>query len=132
MKIDFDRMTRKHEELRRRQKAFDALWERATDTSVKMSGMPHGGGSGNRSENVMIEIVAAEEACKETAEELAEMKRQLRRRMRRLHKWQHRDVIRKRYLEGKQIAQVATEIGYEWTQTNRYLNEAKAIINQGF
>lgn len=129
--IDFDRMTRKHEELRRKQKAFDTMWERATDTSVKISGMPRGGGSGNQSERIMIEIAAAEEACKETAAELAEMKTQLRRRMRRLRKWQHREAIRKRFLEGKTITQVAAEIGYEWTQTNRYLKEAKALINKG-
>lgn len=128
--IDFDMMTRKHEELRRRQKALDTLWERATDTSVKLTGMPHGGGSGNKSEQILIEIAAAEEACRETEAELAEMKRQIRRRMHRLRKWQHKDVIRKRFLEGKQIAQVATEIGYEWSQTNRYLNEAKALINK--
>lgn len=128
--IDFDMMMRKHEELRRKQKALDSLWERATDTSVKLTGMPHGGGSANQSEKIRIEIAAADEACAETRAELAEMKRQLQKRMRCLHKWQHKEVIRKRFVEGKQIVQVAAEIGYEWTQTNRYLTEAKALINK--
>lgn len=127
--IDFDAITRKHEELRRRLKAADTLRERATDISVHLTGMPHGGSGDNQQERVRVEMIAAQEAAKETEKELAEMKRKLRRRMHRLHKWQHVAVIRKRYLDGKRISQVAEEIGYESRQTNRYISEAKAIIN---
>lgn len=128
--IDFDAITRKHEEYRRKLRAADTLRERATDISVHITGMPHGGSGGNQQERIRVEMVAAQEAAEETRKELTEMKRQLRPKIKRLQKWQHAAVIRKRYLDGKTIQQVAEEIGYEWSQTNRYLNEAKAIINQ--
>lgn len=128
--IDFDAITRKHEELRRRLKAADTLRERATDISVHLTGMPHGGSGDNQQERVRVEMIAAQEAAKETEKELAEMKRKLRPKIKRLTKWQHVEAIKKRYLDGKTIQQTAEEIGYEWSQTNRYLNEAKAIINR--
>lgn len=127
--IDFDAMTRKHEELRRRNRAADTMREKATDISVRITGMPHGGSGGNSQERIRVEMIAAQEAAQETAKELDEMKRLLRRKMNRLKKWQHIDVIRKRYMEGKPVAQVAEEIGYELRQTNRYISEARAIIN---
>ena len=127
--IDFDAITRKHEELRRRNRAADTMREKATDISVHLTGMPHGGSGGNSQERVRIEMIAAQEAAKETEKELDEMKRQLRPELKRLKKWQYIDVIRKRYMEGKPVAQVAEEIGYEIRQTNRYISEARAIIN---
>lgn len=129
--IDFDLMLQKHAELRRKQGAAETLWEKATDTSVKMSGMPHGGGDGQPMERYMVEYLAAEAACKETEAELETMKKQLRRRMRRLKKWQHRDAIRLRFLEGKRMLEVAEGIHYELAQTNRFIKEAKALINNG-
>ena len=127
--IDFDEITLKHEEYRRRQRAADTARERATDTSVKLTGMPHGGSGGNASEKAVIEMVAATEALEITRKELTELKKPLRRKMKRLTKWQHIDVIRKRYLEGKAVSVVADEIGYEIRQTTRFISEAKEIIN---
>ena len=128
--IDFDAITRKHDEYRRKLKAADNLRERATDTSVHITGMPHSGSGGNQQERIRVDMVAAQEAAEETRKELDEMKSQLRPLIRRLKKWQHRDAIRKRYIDGKTIEATAEEIGYEWSQTNRFLKEAKAIINK--
>ena len=128
--IDFDAITRKHDEYRRKLKAADNLRERATDTSVHITGMPHGGSGGNQQERIRVDMVAAQEAAEEARKELDEMKSQLRPLIRRLKKWQHRDAIRKRYIDGKTIEATAEEIGYEWSQTNRFLKEAKAIINK--
>ena len=128
--IDFDAITRKHDEYRRKLKAADNLRERATDTSVHITGMPHGGSGGNQQERIRVDMVAAQEAAEEARKELDEMKSQLRPLIRRLKKWQHRDAIRKRFIDGKTIEATAEEIGYEWSQTNRFLKEAKAIINK--
>lgn len=128
--IDFDAITRKHDEYRRKLKAADNLRERATDTSVHITGMPHGGSGGNQQERIRVDMVAAQEAAEEARKELDEMKSKLRPLIRRLKKWQHRDAIRKRYIDGKTIEATAEEIGYEWSQTNRFLKEAKAIINK--
>lgn len=127
--IDFDAVIKKHEELRRKLRAAENLREKATDTSIHITSMSHGKGNANSQERVRIEMIAAAEAAEETEKELETMKNQLRREMKCLRKWQHIDAIRKRYMEGKTITQVAEEIGYEWSQTNRYLNEAKRIIN---
>lgn len=128
--IDFEEMMRKHEELRRREKVIDMLWERATNTTITISDMPRNRSDGKTQERSIVGMVDAKEACRKTRQELNDIKRNLRREMKRLKKWQHIDSIKKRYLEGKTISAVASEIGYEWSQTNRYLNEAKAIINR--
>lgn len=127
--IDFDAITKKHEELRRKMKAADNLRERATDTSVHITDMPRGGG-GNKQEQLRVEMVAAQESARETEQELREMLHPLRLKLRRLKKWQYKSAIRKRYIDGKTVGQVAVEIGYEVRQTNRFISEAKEIINR--
>lgn len=127
--IDFDAITEKHKEIERKKKAAEKFRERATDTSVHITNMPKGGG-GNKQEILRVEMIAAQEAQQEAERELLEMLRPLRAKVKRLKKWQYRDTIRKRFIEGKTIQRTAEEIGYEWSQTNRYLNEAKTIINR--
>lgn len=127
--IDFDAIMAKHDELRRKNRAAETLRERATDIAVHITDMPRGGG-GNQQEKVRIELVAAQEAAMETQRELKEMLQPLRAKMKKLTKWQHKDVIRKRYIEGKTIESVADEIGYSWSQVNRHLNDAKEIMNR--
>ena len=129
--IDFDAMTRKQVEINRKLRAAQTMKEKATDTSVHLTGMPHGQSDGKQLERALIEMIAAQESAKEAELELEEMRKQLRKEMRRLKKWQHIAVIRKRYLEGKPIRDVAAEIGYESAQTWRYMSEAKALINKG-
>lgn len=127
--VDFDAILRKDNEVKRRKAAIEKLWARATDTTIKMSDMPKGQGTGKKMENAIVNMADIEADCSQAEEELAKLRQDLRRQMRVLKKWQHRDIIRKRFIEGKTIGQVMDEIGYEWTQTHRYLTEAKAIIN---
>lgn len=128
--IDFEAIDRKREEQCRKQKAADTLRERATDTSAKITGMRNSGSAGNKQEQVRINMIAAQEAADKAGGELDAMIRQLLPRIGMLKKWQHAEAIRKRYVEGKAISQIAEEIGYEWSQTNRFLKEAKEIINR--
>ena len=127
--IDFDAIMKKHEEVRRKMSAADSLREQATNISVHITGMPRGGAGGNQQERIRIDMVAAQEAAADAQRELEEMLKPLTLTIRCLSKWQHVEVIRKRYMEGKTIMKVAEEIGYEWSQTNRYIAEAKEIIN---
>lgn len=127
--IDFDGMIRKHEEVRRKRRAYETLYEKTTDTSVKMSGMPHGGGSENQQEAKRIAYIAAKEDFDQAEAELKEMQQELKRAMKKLTVWQHRAVVQKRYMQGEKMEQVAMEIGYEIRQTNRFLSTAKEKIN---
>lgn len=127
--IDFDAIMRKDNETKRKWNAWQRLKERATDTSVHLSDMPRGGGDGKAQEKAVVEMTDAEASYRQAMAELSEMRNELRSAMQCLKKWQHRDVITKRYLEGKSVSQTMMEIGYEWSQTHRYINEAKRIIN---
>lgn len=127
--IDFKAILDKHWEISRRSAAVDNLRERATDISVKLTDMPRGGG-GNRQEQVRIDLVAAQEAVMEAEAELQEMLEPLRLKMKQLKKWQYVEVIQKRYIEGKPVWMVASEIGYEHRQTKRFIFDAKQLINK--
>lgn len=127
--IDFDAILRKDNEAKRKWAAWQRLKDRATDTSVHLSDMPKGGGGGNPQERAMIGMVEAEEVYLKAKTELDAMREELADAMVVLKKWQHMDVIRKRYLEGKSISETMEEIGYEWSQTNRFLTEARSLIN---
>ena len=127
--IDFDAISRKTEEVRRKMYAIELAWDRATDTSVKISDMPRNEGDGKAMERNAVNIADLKVDYKKASQELEIMRKELEDEMPKLEKWQHSAVIRKRYLEGKRLEQIMDEIGYEWAQTNRYIAEAKAIIN---
>lgn len=116
--IDFDSITRKQDEYRRRLKAAEALLKEAKRD-------PPGKRERNRTD-----ISETLKAAKETEAELSEMARDLLPMIDRLNSHQHRDTMRKHYREGKTIKRTATEMGYSVRQINRFLFEAKAIINQ--
>lgn len=126
--IDFDAIWRKIQEVQRRARAVSALEDRATDISVKYSDMPRGGG-GNTQEDIRITLADTREEYLTAKAELESMRRELTESLACLSKWQHKDVIKKRYLEGKTIDQVGLEMGYERAQINRHLSEARRIIN---
>ena len=128
--IDFEAITEKDKEVKRKERAMRSLKERATDTSVKISGIPGGNGDKQKMESILAAAIDAEASYKKASDELKELRSHLRKAMRRLKKWQHKDTIRKRYLEGKNLNQVAEEIGYEYRQTCRYIEEGKRIINR--
>lgn len=127
--IDFDAIEEKENEVRRKWKAWQSLRERATDTSVHLSDMPRGGGDGKAQEKAIVEMTDVESSYLQAMAELSDMRKELEMAMGCLTKWQHRDVITKRYLEGKTVTQTMMEIGYEWSQTQRFLNEARRAIN---
>ena len=127
--IDFDAISRKIEEVRRRENAVARLRARATDTSVKLSNMPRGGGDGKAMERDVVSLVDAQRDCDKAKAELKVMRSELRRAMRVLRDWQHIDVIRKHYIEGKNFQQIMLEIGYEEAQTRRFMKAAREIIN---
>lgn len=127
--VDFAAIVQKNNEVTRRRSALDKLWARATDTTIKFSDMPKAQGDGKRMENATVDLADMESELKRAERELDEIREDLRGQMSVLTKWQHKDIIRKRFLEGKSITQVMAEIGYEWSQTNRYMREAMSIIN---
>ena len=127
--IDFDAIEEKENEARRKWNAWQRLRARATDTSVHLSDMPRGGGDGKTQEKAVVEMTDAESSYLQAMAELSDMRKELEKAMVCLTKWQHRDVITKRYLEGKTVTQTMMEIGYEWSQTQRFLNEARRAIN---
>ena len=128
--FDFKRILELHAEVRRKQGIIIRLRQRATDTTVHLSNMPKGGGDGQRMERDVVEIRAAEEELEAARKELAAMIAQLRVEMRKLHKWQHKMIIRKRYIEGKRLEDVAYETNYCWSHMNRCRKEAEEIINR--
>lgn len=127
--IDFKAMREKIKQVHRLKRASQRKWEAATRMSPVISDMPKGGGNGKATENNIVEMVTVKEEYNAARAELDEMKRELRRKMKRLKKWQHIAVIRKRYLEEKSLAEVMSEIGYEESQTKRFLRTAEDIIN---
>lgn len=127
--IDFKAMREKIKQVHRLKRASQRKWEAATRMSPVISDMPKGGGNGKAAENNIVEMVTVKEEYNAARAELDEMKRELRRKMKRLKKWQHIAVIRKRYLEEKSLAEVMSEIGYEESQTKRFLRTAEDIIN---
>lgn len=127
--IDFKAMREKIKQVHRLKCASQRKWEAATRMSLVISDMPKGGGNGKATENNIVEMVTVKEEYNAARAELDEMKRALRRKMKRLKKWQHIAVIRKRYLEEKSLAEVMSEIGYEESQTKRFLRTAEDIIN---
>lgn len=127
--IDFEAILDKQYELKRKLKAADKMRERATDISVHLSDMPRGAG-GNSQEKIRIEMIAAHEAVIETEKELKELIKPLRLKLRTVKKWQYKDAIRKRYIDGKTIQETADEIGYEIRQTKRFISEGRKLINR--
>lgn len=128
--FDFKRILELHAEVRRKQGIIIRLRQRATDTTVHLSNMPKGGGDGQRMERDVVEIRAAEEELEAARKELAAMIAQLRVEMKKLHKWQQKLIIRKRYIEGKRLEDVAYETNYCWSHMNRCRKEAEEIINR--
>lgn len=128
--FDFKRILELHAEVRRKQGIIIRLRQRATDTTVHLSNMPKGGGDGQRMERDVVEIRAAEEELEAARKELAAMIAKLRVEMRKLHKWQYKLIIRKRYIEGKRLEDVAYETNYCWSHMNRCRKEAEEIINR--
>ena len=128
--FDFKRILELHAEVRRKEGIIIRLRQRATDTTVHLSNMPKGGGDGQRMERDVVEIRAAEEELEAARKELAAMIAQLRVEMKKLHKWQHKMIIRKRYIEGKRLEDVAYETNYCWSHMNRCRKEAEEIINR--
>jgi len=117
--IDYEAITQKHEELRRKMKAADSLKkqaEKATDRTEQ--------------ERIRTEIAASLVVIKGTEQELTEMKAALLPFIERLKNWKHAEIMRGRFIYGKTIKQTGHDAGYSWSQTNRLLREAKALINQ--
>lgn len=128
--IDFDAILEKHKEVQRRQIALKNLREIATDTSVHLTDMPSGGGDGKRQERDVVNIVDAEQAYLRASAELKAMKKELSVYLPCLKKWQHKDAIEKRYMDGLSLNMIMQTMGYEWAQVNRFIAEGKEIILQ--
>ena len=117
--FDYEAITQKHGELRRRMKAADSLKEQAKTTTEQTEQM-----------RIRAEIADALEEIKKTEKELTEMKAALLPFIERLKNWKHAEIMRGRFIYGKTIKQAGHDAGYSWSQTNRLLTEAKALINQ--
>ena len=128
--IDFRAMREKIKQVHRLERAVMRKYADATRITTVISDMPRGGGTGKQMENSTVEMVTVKEEYYVAKDELAEMKRQLRAGMKRLEKWQHVAVIRKRYIEEKSVIEIMEEIGYEETQTKRFLKTAEDLINK--
>lgn len=128
--IDFKVMREKIKQVNRLNRAMQKKYEDATRTTPVLSDMPKGGGTGDKMANDVVEMVTVKEEYFTAREELMEMKDQLSRKMIKLDKWQHVAVIRKRYIEEKSITEIMDEIGYEESQTKRFLKAAEEIINK--
>lgn len=128
--IDFKAMREKIKQVNRLNRAVKRKYADATRTTVTLTDMPRAGGVGKQLENSVVELVTVKEEYDAAMKELAEMKGQLMAHMKRLDKWQHIAVIRKRYIEEKNIVEIMTEIGYEETQTKRFLKAAEDLINK--
>lgn len=126
--IDFKAIEDKQREVDRKSRALDTLRAKAADTSSHITGMPHGGSDGKKMERAVVDLVDMQSSLRIAEEELKGMRRELSVYIHRLRKWQYKDTLKKRYMEGKTIQCVCEEIGYEWSQTNRYLNEAKKLV----
>lgn len=128
--IDFKAMREKIKQVNRLNRAVQRKYADATRTTVTLTDMPRAGGVGKQMENSVVELVTVKEEYDAAMKELAEMKGKLMAHMKRLDKWQHIAVIRKRYIEEKNIVEIMTEIGYEETQTKRFLKAAEDLINK--
>ena len=128
--IDFKVMREKIKQVNRLNRAMQKKYEDATRMSPVLSDMPKGGGSGDKMANDVVEMVTVQEELDAAKAELMEMKEQLTNKMVKLDKWQHLAVIRKRYIEEKSITEIMDEIGYEESQTKRFLKAAEEIINK--
>lgn len=128
--IDFKVMREKIKQVNRLNRAMQKKYEDATRTTPVLSDMPKSGGTGDKMANDVVEMVTVKEEYYTAREELMEMKDQLSRKMIKLDKWQHVAVIRKRYIEEKSITEIMDEIGYEESQTKRFLKAAEEIINK--
>ena len=128
--IDFKVMREKIKQVNRLNRAMMKKYEDATRMSPVLSDMPKGGGSGDKMANDVVEMVTVQEELDAAKAELLEMKEQLTNKMVKLDKWQHLAVIRKRYIEEKSITEIMDEIGYEESQTKRFLKAAEEIINK--
>lgn len=126
--VDFDAIMAKDKEVKRKAEALQMIRARATDISPKITGMPSGGGDGKRMERDVVGLIDATESYLQAQRELNAMRKELAAFLPYLQKWQHREVMQKRYIDGKDINSVAMEIGYEYRQTCRYIDEAKKII----
>lgn len=127
--VNFEAILLKTEEVRRKEMAIERLRDRATDTSVKITDMPHGGGEHDKMGGYVASIADLIEEAKKAERELKAMRQDLSRQMIVLQIWQEKDMIRKVYLEGKTIQAAADEIGYEYRQAWRYIEQARERIN---
>lgn len=127
--FDFENLMKKAEEVRRKEKAVQTLRERATDTSVRITDMPHGGGTQDKMGAYVASIADMLEELRKAERELKTMRRSLSREMGILKVWQEKDMIKKVYIEGKTIQIAADEIGYEYRQAWRYLEQGRTLIN---
>ena len=128
--IDFKAMREKIKQVHRLNRAVQRIYAKATGTTITITDMPKAGGVGNKLQNDVVELVTVKEEYETAKKELDEMKSQLMAKMKKLDKWQHIAVIRKRYIEEKSVNSIMDEIGYEETQTKRFLTTAEELINK--
>ena len=101
---------------------------RATRITSHITGMPRGGGVGNKVESDVIEITMLRDKFTETSEELKARRAQLKKKIRWLRDPNVNLAIQLRYLHGAKIKDISETMYYSRRQILRYLKAGEQEI----
>ena len=102
---------------------------RATKSTTTITGMPRGGGTGNRMEEIIVEIATIKESYIQICEELNTRKAELERAMSVIKNPMVSVSIRMRYIRGCKIREICETLNYSDRQVLRFLKQGEREIN---
>lgn len=104
---------------------------RCTRVTSAISGMPRGGGSGQRMEEDTILLVIMREQHEEIKRELQEERGKIAPMIRRLKDGNQKRAMTLRYMKNMRIVEIGNVMGYSERQVFRILERAESVVQQG-
>lgn len=102
---------------------------RATKSTTTITGMPRSGGTGNRMEEIIVEIATIKEAYIGICDELNNLKADLEKAMKVISNPMVRVSIHMRYIRGCKIREICETLNYSDRQVIRFLKQGESEIN---
>ena len=102
---------------------------RATKSTTTITGMPRSGGTGNRMEEIIVEIATIKEAYIGICDELNKMQADLEKAMKVISNPMVRVSVHMRYIRGCKIREICETLNYSDRQVIRFLKQGESEIN---
>lgn len=103
---------------------------RATKSTTTITGMPRSGGTGNRMEEIIVEIATIKEAYIGICDELNKMQAELEKAMKVISNPMVRVSVHMRYIRGCKIREICETLNYSDRQVIRFLKQGENEINE--